>query len=68
MLEWIPTTDRLPPLNEVVLVSVPLSTQPVWLGYWTATSKWVYPPNGAVVSHTVTAWMPLPECYMEPRR
>ena len=66
--DWIPTTDRLPDIGDVVLISVPQSNPPVWLGYFTATSRWLYPPNGAAVSHTVTAWMPLPEPFQEPKR
>lgn len=55
-MKWIPVTDRLPKINQIVLVTedgeVKLCTYEHWYGY----GYGFYGSRG-----NVTAWMPLPE-------
>ena len=55
-MKWIPVTERLPEPFKIVLVYDRTGKSINW-AYMTSHREWV----GAIVSHIVTHWMPLPE-------
>jgi len=59
--EWVAVADRLPDDDEIVLVSCPNESEPVWMGYLDGeTGEW-RDTSAAWIETGVTHWMPLPE-------
>lgn len=53
--QWIPVTERMPKIEEAVLVS---DGKYVWKDWRLENKEWVFGNN-----FEITAWMPLPELY-----
>lgn len=56
-IEWIEVSERLPNDDETVLIKMPESDEPVWLG-WHDDQQW-YSVDGAEMEG-VTAWAAMP--------
>ena len=65
---WIPVTERLPDIAEVVLgCSRSGEIDTVWrTSFSVPCGKW--DTNGLIIPEDVIAWMPLPEPYREEER
>jgi hypothetical protein len=58
-MTWTPAKKQLPDDERTVLICVPSSDEPVWLGYLDEDG-WRY-VDGMPVEGKVTHWMELPE-------
>ncbi len=65
--QWIPCSDRLPEEDKEVLLSVDCEGSPyIGIGSYWGDGYWMSSfddPKRAYHTHTVIAWMPLPEPY-----
>lgn len=63
-LHWIPCSDRLPEVDEMVLATT------VWddvtIAWRIGVDEWFIHEGGTnATTEDLSAWMPLPECYRE---
>lgn len=62
MMNWIPTTERLPESDYDCLVTS--SDKMVAIAFYSFDGKWIYyTKDGVRTSIHVDAWMPLPKPY-----
>jgi len=58
-LTWHEVTERLPDDNTTVLICVPCSDEPVWLGYH-EDGRWLYAEG--FEAEGVVRWANMPHC------
>jgi hypothetical protein len=62
--EWIPVSEKMPPIAQRVLVSA--TNGEVFIARYHSFDKWTFEPTGISYAYnkdSIVAWMPLPESY-----